>query len=122
MKESRQKYNKITLQPKNEVEKDLFWQFRVDDIAETMGFFIIFNICFWIVSVLAFITDSSNGSLTKALLYTGFLTLYIIVWKIRNRFKKQLVYMLMFLYIYMQILLYTLSSSVLIAETPEEDE
>ena len=116
------KYNKITLQPKDELERNLFWKFRCDDIVETMVYFIMFNTCFWAVNVLAFVTDQSKVSLTKALLYSVFLTLYIIAWKLRNRFKKQLVYILIFLYIYMQILLYTLTSSALITATPVEDE
>ena len=119
---SSHKYSRITLKPNSEEEKALFWQFRCDDIADTLIYFVIFNSCFWAGNVLAFVTGPSPASLTKVILYSIFLVLYVTVWKIRNRFKKQLVYTLMFLYIYMQILLYTLSSSALIEATPEDDE
>ena len=87
-----------------------------------MVYFIIFNAIFWLVTVLVFVMDPSPVSLTKAILYTAYLLIYTTVWKLRNRFKKKLVYMVLFLYIYMIILLYTLSTSALIEATPEEDQ
>ena len=121
MKKKARKYSKFTLKPNDEQESALFWEFRCEDIAEVMVYFVVFNTCFWIVNVLAFISDPSGVSLTKALLYSLYLALYIVIWLARKRFKKWIVYMLVFLYIYMQTM-NCLTSSSQIAITAPEDE
>ena len=120
MKKKSQKYSKVTLKPHEKQMRALFWEFRCEDIIEMMVYFVVFHTCFWIVNVLIFLSDPSPVSLAKALLYSVYLVLYIIVWIARKRFKKWIVHMLMFLYIYMQSMNCFTSSSQ-IAITPEED-
>ena len=121
MKNTHHQFSKLTLRPKDAVERDLFWDFRCQDISDTLAYFVMFYVVIWIGSAFAYFIEPTSVTLTNLMLAKVGLILWIVTFLARKRFKKHFVYMIIILFIYSQISS-VVSSSAFIASTPEGDE
>ena len=82
------KYNFFTLTPKLKEDRQTFWDFRIDDIAEMFPYYVGFGILFWVLYLINYLGNPTKVLLIQFFIFSCQQTIRLIVWLIGRRFKK----------------------------------
>ena len=114
-------YSRITLRPNDPDKRELFWEFRCEDISYIMWIFVLINSTIWVIYIFSYFVNPTDVARVKLLLATAYLLIHNTVWLLRRRFKKYFVYMLIFVCACSQSFA-VISNSALIASTSFDNE
>ena len=93
------KFNSATLQPHDSKERKLFWTYRCEDISEQFSVRCLIVALSWLILLLSHFYDPTEVSLLKLEYRSINVALCIAVWLLGKRIKKQLVWVIVVLYL-----------------------
>ena len=97
---SKLNYNPVTLNPTNEEERTLFFEFRCEDVLEMYDAICIIMIVVALLSILGFLQNFEDTLMLLRLIFSSIdVIFYLIVWFGIRRFKKFNIYWLPLLFI-----------------------
>ena len=101
---SNRKYSLLTLRPFNATERELFWEFRCDDIIRMLNAKCIMQLFVTAIFYFDKLNETKDygwvvGSLSTVV--NGLL--YLLVWIATKRFKKCYIYLTPFLYMFTRL-------------------
>ena len=91
-------YSQLTLRPNNLHERELFWDFRCQDISDLMIYYVIASVCMLFTIIVQYYNDRTTTNLRLLVFDVINTVLYIVVWALRKRCSKVHVYMMVFLF------------------------
>ena len=99
------KYSILSLRPHNEEDRQLFFEYRADDVIEMfnyrLGYEIIYSVNILIQYMLNFESEQMRS---KMIFRTFYLLMHVMAWLFGLRFKRKIVYIIPVLYTIMQMI------------------
>ena len=93
----------ISLRPKDEEDRKAFWEFQCEEIVNAFRFQIWYYALLVLVYIISYISSRDSISIWTPILVSTVLIAYILVWLSGRRFTKQFVYILVLMYVYLNI-------------------
>ena len=93
------KFNTVTLQPNDSKERKLFWTYRCEDISEQFTVRCLIVALSWLILLLSHFYSKTDVSLIKLEYRSINVALCIAVWLLGKRIRKQLVWVIVALYL-----------------------
>ena len=111
-----------TLRPETEEDRQKFWDFRVEDIAEMFGYYAVTTGLFWLIQLTLFIIaepeDRGDILISVILESLSFVTTSIVWVMISSRFKKHVIPLLIMLAI-LSVIFHGLNFDSLMKKAPD---
>jgi len=92
-------YSLLTLRPKSEEDRKLFWEVRCDDIAKALNIQMIFQVIFYLPNIGLYMQEATGAATSNLIWTTIYFFCFAITWLTGKRFKRALVYMVPFMYV-----------------------
>jgi len=93
-------YSVITLRPNSEQFRELWWQFRCEDVIEMFAVAVTLSMLTWIGYLVTYLQDKKDETLSCFLWNTAFTSAYLLTWLAILRCKTKVVYFLPVLFLF----------------------
>ena len=95
----------MTLRPHNEDDRELFYEFRANDVIEMFNYRLGYEVCFSVNILIQYMLKFDDKEMRNKMIFRSFyLFMHVMVWLFGLRFKRKIVYIIPVLYTIAQLI------------------